>query len=270
MGRYLAAAFLFRVPVAGLGAVPLNVLAFVVFAILGLALPPLWLLGAGLEIAYLFGLATNPRFQRLVDARDATAAAPDPVWERTLVERLPAEARARVAALDDKIGRTLSLYGETDAEPFVAETNRGALERLRSSYVELLRAQQTLRSLEDARRAEMRIRGQVDALEREIADPDLSPPARDAKAATLGALRSQLEHLERREGSLREIDSYLAQIEAQVDLTLEAAASKGRQEAISAEIDVASFSLDALRSDTFPPEPAPDATPRPGRVPERR
>ena len=56
-------------------------------------------------------------------------------------------------------------------------------------------------------------------------------------------------HLERREGSLGEIESFLAQIEAQVDLALESAASKGRVEAISADVDVASFSLDALRSD---------------------
>ena len=37
--------------------------------------------------------------------------------------------------------------------------------------------------------------------------------------------------------------------QAQIDLALESAASKGRVEAISADVDVASFSLDALRSD---------------------
>lgn len=251
MARYLLAAFLLRFPIPGLGAVPVNLLAVVAFAILGVAVPALWFLGLGLEVAYLFGLATNARFQRVVNATEAAERAPSSEWTRTLVERLPADSRALVAALDDKIGRTLYLYNDTGAEPFVVETNRGALERLRASYVDLLRARQTLRSLEDTKRAEERIRTAIETLEREIADPTLGPAVRDAKTATLETLHRQRQHLDRREGSLREIESYLAQIDAQADLALEAAASKGRHEAISAEIDVASFSLDALNSDAF-------------------
>jgi hypothetical protein len=248
MLRYLRAAFLFRIPITGLGAVPANILGVLAFMILGFALPGLWLLGLGLELAYLFALATNARFQRLVDSRASAAVAErDDQWQRTVVERLPTDSRRRVLALDDKIQRTLYLYNEMQTEPFLVDTNRAALEKLGSSYVELLRAKQTLATLGDARAAEKRIRSEAEVLEREIGEPELSPLARDAKAATLDTLQRQLEHLERREASIREIDSYLAQIEAQVDLALESAALRGRPEAISAEIDVASFLLDERR-----------------------
>ena len=271
MFRYLVAAFLFRVPVSGLGSVPVNLLAVLAFLILGFALPALWLLGLGLEVAYLFSLATNARFQRLVDAgASASAAEKSEQWQRTIVERLPPESRKRVAELEEKVQRILYLYHDIDTEAFIVDNNQEALEKLSTSYVQLLKARQTLCSLEDARAAERRVRAEVDALEREIAEPRLSPPAREAKTATLEALQRRLEHLERREGSLSEIDSYLAQIEAQVDLALESAALRGRQEAISADIDVASFLLDERLYDGLPTNESAEPGPRPGRARERQ
>ena len=47
--------------------VPPNWVGLAGFAMLGLLNPGFWLLGAGAELAYLFGLSTSRRFQRLVD-----------------------------------------------------------------------------------------------------------------------------------------------------------------------------------------------------------
>src|SRR5260370_35814809 len=72
---YLKAAFWIAVPIPGLGRLPVNVLLVAGCAILGFANPGFWLLGAGAEAALLAVLATNPRFQRAVDARRLSAAA---------------------------------------------------------------------------------------------------------------------------------------------------------------------------------------------------
>ena len=52
-GDYVKEAFLRRVEVPGLGGMPLNVLVVAAFAVLGLANPGFWFLGAALEGLYL-------------------------------------------------------------------------------------------------------------------------------------------------------------------------------------------------------------------------
>jgi hypothetical protein len=47
------------------------------FALLGFLNPGLWVVGAGLELAYLLTLASNKRFQRTVDARQMQRAVQD-------------------------------------------------------------------------------------------------------------------------------------------------------------------------------------------------
>src|SRR5512136_1348774 len=48
--------------------VPPNWVGLGVFGLLGLLNPGFWVMGVGLELAYLGILATNKRFQRLIDA----------------------------------------------------------------------------------------------------------------------------------------------------------------------------------------------------------
>ena len=63
-GSYLAAAFNARP--FGMFVAP-NWVGLVAFGLAGLTNPGFWLIGAGVELAYLFGLATNRRFQQVVD-----------------------------------------------------------------------------------------------------------------------------------------------------------------------------------------------------------
>lgn len=74
MWSYLKAALLASPPIAGLGRVPVNLLALAGFAALGFWNVGFLLLGAGLEAAYLFTLAANPRFRKYVDAQKAQKA----------------------------------------------------------------------------------------------------------------------------------------------------------------------------------------------------
>ena len=91
--EYVRAAFGAR-PIGML--VPPNWVGLGAFALLGLINPGFWLLGAGLEVGYLYVLAGNPRFQRIVDGAQALAQQSDwKVRQESSVARLPRGDQAR-------------------------------------------------------------------------------------------------------------------------------------------------------------------------------
>src|SRR5262249_4165537 len=71
MWRCLNAAFFSRLPVPGLGEVPVNLLGLTAFGVLGLINSGFWFLGTGVEATFLWLLASNPRFQRSINAAQA-------------------------------------------------------------------------------------------------------------------------------------------------------------------------------------------------------
>ena len=64
MFRYLKAAFWAAPQFAGLGRLPLNVLALSGFGILGFGHAGFWLLGLALEGTYLYALVSSARFRQ--------------------------------------------------------------------------------------------------------------------------------------------------------------------------------------------------------------
>src|SRR6266850_4337725 len=96
-GSYLAAAFNARP--FGMFVAP-NWVGIAAFGLLGILNPGFWLIGAGAELAYLFGLATNRRFQRAIDSRQSSGTAEE--WKRqqdTLIAKLSDTDQARYVAL---------------------------------------------------------------------------------------------------------------------------------------------------------------------------
>src|SRR5260370_37319896 len=136
---YLKAAFWMAVPIPGLGRLPVNVLLVAGCAILGFANPGFWLLGAGAEAALLAVLATNPRFQRAVDARRLSVVAGEAELHRQdLVRRLDPVARKRLAAVDDKCARVLQGQREAPTPQIGLQSSRDARSRASWMYLKLL------------------------------------------------------------------------------------------------------------------------------------
>lgn len=96
MWCYVKAAFWASPDLPSLGRFPINAAVLVGLVILGFGQAGFWLLAVGLEAAYLVMMATNPRFQRLVEAgeRHPDAAArerrPPPAGSRRDRQRSPA------------------------------------------------------------------------------------------------------------------------------------------------------------------------------------
>jgi len=248
---YLKAAFWVRSRVPGLGNIPWNVLILVGFVILGIGHPGFWLLGAGLEAAFLTLLSTNSRFQNLVDARSKLRLESNQEEKRKeLVERLDRASQQRMSMLRKRCRKVLQIYAENQTEDFIVEGNSQALQRLEWLYLKLLTARHMLLTHSEPGE-EARLRETARALASDLEKSDLSETLRQSKAATLKITRQRLAHLDRREETLAEIDSDLTRIEAQIDLALDQATMSGKPEVLSGNVDLASTLLDdALYGDS--------------------
>jgi hypothetical protein len=238
--RYLKAAFLVGADVPALGRVPVNVLASAGFFILGFGHPGFWFLGLAAEAALLPSLAFNRRFQNYVDATERQLTNGDSQVKRTaLVQTLPPEDRKHIEALDRKCAKVLDVYRNAQAEEFLVETNREALDNLKWVYTKLLIARFHLLTAKTDDTAESLDR-KIVSLEHDLHDTQETPALRQSKGATLDILKRRLANIERREQSLEEVESDLTRVESQVDLILDNAAMQGKPQTISTDLQLTS------------------------------
>lgn len=241
---YLKRAFWLGPDLPGLGRLPVNALAALGFGILGFGHPAFWLLGAGLEAAYLASVATHPRFQRAVDAalRQISPVHAGPGRDE-LLQKLSPPSRQSLAAVEQKCSRILQLSGENQAGAFEVESQRDALDRLTWIYLKLLVARHYLESSR-LQTSEADLQRKIAELETGVAAGADPAALRESRQATLKLLRQRLSNLELGEQTLKQVDSDLARIEAQIDLALESATLRGGGAAVTANLELASQVLD--------------------------
>lgn len=240
MWRYLKAAFLVGVQVPVLGRLPVNALAAAGFLILGFGHPGFWFLGLAAEAAIVPTLAFNKRFQNVVDADEQQLASGESVTKRAgLVQLLPTDYRGRLTALERKCARVIEVYQNAQAEEFVVDTNRDALENLKWIYLKLLIARYHLLTAGTDDTAAV-LNKKIESLQADLASSRDTAALRQSKAATLDILKRRLANIERREQSLEEVESDLTRVESQVDLILDNAAMQGKPQTISTDIELAS------------------------------
>jgi hypothetical protein len=238
--RYLKAAFFVGVQVPALGRVPVNALAAAGFLILGFGHPGFWLLGLAAEAAIVPSLAFNKRFQKVVEAEDKQLSSGDSQSKRSsLVKLLPSEYQSRLANLERRCDKVLEVYRNAQAEEFVVDTSRDALENLKWVYLKLLIARYHLLTAGTEDTPES-LDKKIKSIESQLQDKSESPALRQSRAATLDILKRRLENIHRREQSLEEVESDLTRVESQVDLILDNAAMQGKPQTISTDIELAS------------------------------
>ena len=256
MWRYLKEAFWFRATLPAIGPLPVNALAVLGFGILGCAEHAVWLLELGLETAYLYALATHPRFQQVIRAREQFQAQEDTERSRRdLLEKLSPEARARAERLESKILCVAALSrGDTDVD-LLAGTDLDALEKLGALHLRLLGVEHDLQAIQQ-QTDQTSLRRQSATLEEElnVAGGQLSAALRESKQATLALTQKRLLNARRRAESIAEITSDLTRIEAQVELAFEDASLEGKPNVVSSHLNLLNHLLEsnsALRSDGF-------------------
>lgn len=217
------------------------------FALLGLANPGFWLLGAGLELGYLLTLSTNKRFQQLVNARPVLAARAD--WhariQRVLSRLEPDDRRtyedlaARCRSIID-----LQLHGATEP-PHGLEAQADGLGRLSWTFLRLLLARRTINSVLGGAQNDADLRRRIASLERQQDQPGLSEELARSIGGQLEILRQRLEQRTEGDRKLAFIDAELERIQQQVELIREQAALSTDPELLSRRIDEITTTLGA-------------------------
>jgi hypothetical protein len=241
--------------------VPPNWLGLAAFGLLGLQEPGFWVIGAGLELAYLSLLATNPRFQRLIAGKASLATARE-VTDKggRLVAGLPDIDRRRYEILALRCASILEqqFAGDTTAPGY--DTQREGLGRLTWMYLRLLATRQSIRRVlaqPDGRTAaasgqpppipgsapaapggnQRELAQRLAELNRRLKDEALSEELRRSLTAQAELLQQRVRRRTEAEDKLAYLDAELTRIEEQVELIREQAVLSTDPESFSRRID---------------------------------
>jgi hypothetical protein len=219
-----------------------NWVGLALFGLLGFVNPGLLLIGAGLELAYLFALASNKRFQRYVDGASMVESGRSTQEKlQSTLNSLSPTLQQRYHALEQRCRAILSQqHPGTDVADELRTQGEG-LGRLLWIYLRLLATYQSfarlLGEMISAEREREPIEDRVAGLERRLAGEDVGEDLRASLSSQLEILRQrQLSQAEARQ-KIAFLDAELTRIEEQVELVREQAVLSSDPSAVSARID---------------------------------
>jgi hypothetical protein len=223
--------------------VPPNWVGLGAFGLLGLLNPGLWLVGAGVELAYLVTLASNKRFQRTVDAQQTQElTAGSAAKLKQLLDQLGPAERQRYTALEWRCRAIIEQQHLGAGAVADLQLQGEGLGRLLWIYLRLLASRQAfVRLLQEAQRGEAGaepLERKIERIQRTLVEP---PPESEELRKSL---QSQVEILQQRLNTQREaadklqyLDAELARIEQQVELVREQAIVSTDPAAVAQRID---------------------------------
>jgi hypothetical protein len=243
---YLSAAFNAR----PLGMqVPPNWIGLAGFGLAGAINPGFWLIGAGVELGYLFLLATNSRFQRLVDGRHA--AREQAQWRERMDKMagyLDRVEQKRFFDLQTRCKAILDSRTDTgESATAGVETTAAGLARLLWFYLRLLLTRRGIRRVVAGTGGSE----PLDEIEKSIAeakerleDSTLSEHLRESLQGQLAILKQRLNKRSEAATKLEFIDSELERIEHQVGLIHDESALSSNPEAMAQHINEVAATMD--------------------------
>ncbi|MFN8650322.1 MAG: hypothetical protein U0133_00275 [Gemmatimonadales bacterium] len=242
-GSYLKAAFNARP--FGMFVAP-NWVGIAAFGLLGLTNPGFWLIGAGVEVAYLLGLASNGRFQRAIDARQDGGS--DQEWKArqdALIARLSDTDQARYVAFAARCRTILDLLQQHDPSGASVEVQSENLGRLTWVYLKLLLARRAMsRVLKEPTLGETaELESRLAQLRAQLGNPELTDELRKSLSSQAEILEQRV--TQRREGreKLDFLEAEIMRIQEQVELLREQAALSADAEGLSTRLDEITGSL---------------------------
>ncbi len=249
---FLKAAWRFRPKVPGLGRMPLQGLGLWAFGVLGLLNPGFWLLGLALQLAFLFGLASQERFQKLVAAQRLQANQQG--YESKIlnaVARLTPTAQERYRKLLAQSRRVLGIAETLDEDQLlsVRDVRAGSLNQLLWIFLRLLATREVL--MENLSRVDRRtLEAEIAKLKTRVEAEQAKAPDATTESALLRSLRGTLEiqqkrldNFDRAQQNQQVIDAELERIEQQVMLIREETAVGGKAEVLSNRLDAVTGTL---------------------------
>ncbi len=242
-GSYLRAAFNARP--FGMFVAP-NWIGLAAFGLLGLTNPGFWLVGAGVELAYLLGLSTNSRFQRTVTTR--RLAGDEQAWQQKvdgLVRRLSDNDQVRYVAFASRCRAILDQFAQHDPSGAGVEVQSENLSRLVWLYLRLLVARRTISRVlkEPAVGETQELEARMEQLKARLGEVSLAEELRRSLSSQADILAQRI--AQRREGrdKLDFLEAEILRIQEQVELLREQAALSADAEGLSSRLDQITGSL---------------------------
>ncbi|HET7218957.1 MAG TPA: hypothetical protein VFJ02_12965, partial [Vicinamibacterales bacterium] len=201
-----------------------NWIALGAFGLLGTLEPGFWVLGAGLELGYLFLLATNERFQRLVNARPMNASMAE--WNQriqALLAKLDANDRRVYELLAQRCRSIIDLQVQSASAgaPGGLESQADGLGRLSWMFLRLLVARRTIQHVIGNPADGGELKKRLAALERQRSSSELTEELRRSVTGQIDILNQRLQQRSDAERKLTFLDAELERIQQQVELIRE-------------------------------------------------
>jgi hypothetical protein len=223
-----------------------NWLGLTAFGLLGLTNPGFWLVGAGVELAYLLGLSTNSRFQRAIASRASEGTAQQ--WKDRLdsmVRRLSDTDQARYVAFVARCRSILDQFAQQDPSGSGVDVQSENLSKLVWVYLRLLIARRAMsRVLKEPTLGETQeLETRLAELKRKLGNAELGEDLRRSLTSQAEILEQRV--VQRREGreKLDFLEAEILRIQEQVELLREQAALSADAEGMSARLDEITGSL---------------------------
>ncbi len=230
---YLKAAF--HAKPAGMFVAP-NWIGVGLFGLLGILNPGFWLLGAGVEAAYLFTLANNPRFRRAVDAAEGAPGSASSYPERihALRSALPLQDDQRYRDFTAKCRHTVHALPDNSAL-------HDTLAHVSWLFLQLLTSRLTVARLLAAAHAEDREEGslaeRLQGVEARLADSRTGDDLRRTLESTRDILKERQQAQTEMESKLGYLDAEMSRLEEQVSLLHDRAQLDRDAPALNSSID---------------------------------
>jgi hypothetical protein len=202
--------------------------------------PAFLILGAGLELGYLFLLATNPRFQRAVEGKKLLEAQKQWASRQQLqVSNLKGEDQTRYRLLEQRCRGILEQQKGLDTSEVDLRAQGEGLARLSWIYLRLLLTRQAIKKvLEDALGSDVdEMEERVKGLGEQVKNPALGEDVRKSLTGQMEILQQRMEKQKEARDKVTFMEAELTRIEEQVELIREQAAVSADPKGVSDRID---------------------------------
>ena len=224
--------------------VPPNWFGLAAFAMLGaLVNPGLWLIGAGLEVAYLAVLSGNARFRRVIDAgASGTAAVVDPLDQRydEFVAQLGYAEKRRHADIEKRASEILATLKRTP----LLESHSDSVEQLVWLHLRLLVALVSInRVIETAARERATLAEQEKQIAARLAKPGISAELQRSLEQQQAVIDQRQQAHDDAAQRLEQVDAELVRIDHQIALIREQALLASDDGAIGSSLNALTTSF---------------------------
>lgn len=227
--------------------IPPNWVGVGIFGLLGMLNPGFWMIGAGLELGYLYSLANNRRFRNLINGKFLSEEQKQQLakeWGR--VRELVPEDQELYKRLQARCQKILDQQRNIDT-PSGLQSQREGLGRLLGIYLRLLLARQSIgKVLRDSSVSERDRKGLEERairLQEQLKSESINAELRRSLASQLEILQQRLAKQAEARDKFAYVDAELTRIQEQVELLREQSALTTDPGTVGQKIDEISATL---------------------------